>query len=438
MLASIAGTAGVVGAACVAWQVTRTVSSAATAATFIVAGHWIWMRGVVDVRPDPIASAGLWLGAALMVQPPHSTVRGALRLGLAAALPIAGFLVNPKFPVVLTVLGGWFAWSAATISRPDRRLILPACAPPVLTLLVGMAALLRVSPLGDLLLQVARVNAANAEWVRQATFLDDRVSTPLFFRPPASWGVAPVLAFVGLVFVIAIPRTRPRERRGVLFVALLMAAAFVELRWLYPFPRLWPQYFVTWGFSLAVAFGCAPQLVAGSGVAGVGEVQPFRALAEVASVVSAGALLAAHAGEVPVPGKADAYRWEAVSFLQRNLRPGEPVWIRADFHPIGAPDASYYWTSFADVVPSMMRYASSVGDARLHPAIGDADLPFCRVLEGQDGDLRFISYDWEDFRNLPSTRRCLAALRQGNRLCPTPYPPLFYLRPSDGTCEVGR
>jgi hypothetical protein len=436
LLAALAGTAGVVGAACVAAQVTRTLTSAATAATFIVASHWLWMRGVVDARPEPFASMGMWLGAALMLRVPPATMRGALRLGLAMALPVGGFLVSPKFPVVLMVLGAWFAWSAVTIGRAERRLVLVACAPPLFTLAAGVAALARVASPSDLLLYVVRVNTATARWFRDVPVLDDPVSTPLFYCPPLCWGAAPMVAFAGLVYVV-LRRAAHSERRGALFVALVVAAAFVEIRWIYTFPRLWPQYFATWGFALAIAFGCVPQLVVGAQGGDPGGVPARRAIAEIASVLAAGALLATHLDQIPVPGNEDNVRWAAVSFVQRHLRPSEPVWIRADFHPIGAPDASYYWTSFADVVPATMQYAARTGDARLQPAVGDAALPLCRVLAGGEAPLRFVSYAWEDLRYLPDTKGCLAALQAQERICPTPYPPLVYLRAPGGTCDLG-
>jgi hypothetical protein len=263
---------------------------------------------------------------------------------------------------------------------------------------------------------------------------------PLFFCPPLCWGAAPALAFAGLVYGIVRRRRQSDRSHAAVFVALLVAAAFVELRWLHTFPRLWPQYYLTWGFALAIAFGCAPQLI--TELTGPDlEVSLPRALAEVASLLGAGTLLMAHLDQIPAPKQADAERWAAISFVQRNLRPGERVWIRSDYHPIGALDASYYWSAFADVVPAMIKYAAISGDARLRPELGDQSLPLCRTVTGEETSLRFLSYSWEDLLNLPETKGCMHTLQAQNRLCGTPFQTPFerlaYLRSPGGTCDLG-
>src|SRR5258708_6105716 len=161
---------------------------------------------------------------------------------------------------------------------------------------------------------------------------------------------------------------------------VLGAAATIEIRFLYPYPIVWAQYYVMWSLIAACLYGTisaalVPQLP--------GEGMRF-------AVTIAIVLYAIYAVDrsMPLPGGAEG--WPLRSYMQRNLRGNETIWVSAEVHPIGAPDSGYYWFATNDLVPFSIEYARNHPGTPL-PAVDERDLPVCRAERGLQPDLRYVS-----------------------------------------------
>ena len=74
----------------------------------------------------------------------------------------------------------------------------------------------------------------------------------------------------------------------------------------------------------------------------------------------------------------------------------------------GAPDASYYWFGFSDVVPAALEFAKTPRGRTILPPIREEDLPPCRLERGLDSHLRLIGGD--SLASLPIVKACVQRL----------------------------
>jgi hypothetical protein len=197
------------------------------------------------------------------------------------------------------------------------------------------------------------------------------------------------------------------ERRrylALLLVAFVISGA-LELRFLYSYPRLWPQYFVMWGCSLAAAYGVVLSAAP----------RRYRALTIGANVVVVALFVALAFSELRKP--VDQSHWKFKEAIMSSLQPGEGVWLDPSDCPFVAPAGSYYWYAYKDQVPFSIAYAQTSEGRLWLPPLTEADLPPCLMLDAHlHGLLRGAGYvryiDQRNVRNLPQSARCLAALEE--------------------------
>src|SRR5262249_48899449 len=154
---------------------------------------------------------------------------------------------------------------------------------------------------------------------------------------------------------LALPRTRTAwgflDHKAAWLVLALVVLVFVEVRFFYAYPYLWPQHFLMWAFVLSVLYGLLPGAVLAIWRGYVGDLlSGHKAMVDGACIV--GAACAYFLGSLELlPAPSPHPFWRTASYVQSSLRDGEKVWLQPDVHPIGAFDASYYWFSLIDFVP---------------------------------------------------------------------------------------
>jgi hypothetical protein len=240
------------------------------------------------------------------------------------------------------------------------------------------------------------------------------------FCPPVFKGVWPVIAVAAMLLVLWQQRKREDDggpQANIVWVFLaLAAAATLEIRFLYAYPNVWTQYYVMWAFVAGGLYGTTAVALLRTTTS---EWIRFGSTIVIA-------LLAILGVELALPLRTAVTGWPALSYLQRNLRPGETIWVFR--HPIGAPDASYYWFATNDLVPFSLDYAAQHPGQTQLPKIAEHDLPACRAERGLQPDLRFIS-GGEFLHLLPESRACLNRIIASGRAVRTPVPDVWDLHP---------
>jgi hypothetical protein len=391
----------------------------------IMASPWVWLRAVVQVRNDPPALFLFWLGALLLLGGWRSERLRYALAGLGIGLVAVAALWNPKWPLESLVLGVVYLMMLPRAFRRGPRMVALMIVPSAICLAVSLLCIAAEASLGDYLFFTFRFNKVLNDWTAANPYLT-RLTEAAFqggraykFCAPAFKGIWPIVAVVVTLVLIAVPAIRRRlagidVNIHVVFLALA-AAATLEIRFLYAYPNIWMQYYVMWSFIAAGLYG-----MMASALLRLMPRDGMRLAATVAIVA-----VAVIGVEQSMPIRA-ATGWPMLSYLQRNLRHGETVWM--EHHPIGAPDASYYWFATNDLVPCAIDYAARHPGQTPLPAIADGDLPVCRFERGLQPDLRFVSGgNW--VRALPETRRCLDRLVGSGRAVRTPLLDVWDLHP---------
>jgi hypothetical protein len=383
----------------------------------ILGSKGTWDNAIFQVRHEPPVLALFWAGALAVLAPPPRSAGRALVCGVGMGLVAVAFLWAPKWPLETAVIGGLFLyrlWQARARAIPA---LLGAVA-------VAGAAILWLSRLADWRDYVFFVGDFNRNMVDRFAHIPF-ITT--WFRDKPAWtycpspcaGIGPALAFALVLASCAVPQLRGRLTRGQLRLRLLLlllaATSLCEVRFLYPYPYIWSQYFLMWSTLCFLLYGCAlatvwallrdplqvriPDCVQ----LGVG----------VAAVLATMVQLRANIKKYDRP----AY-WAQTSRLQQRLRPGETVWLPPDLHPIGAADASYYWCALNDLIPvALTRPGGWPAGARL-PALGEQDLPPCRLAHGGAGSIRFVA-DVAQLSGLPLTSACWQETERRGRIGPS-------------------
>lgn len=409
VLAAAAGTAA---ALCVAFFASQAAGSEfallPTLAALLARG-WTYDRSVIDVRSEPFTLLLFWGGVLLIVRDEASPRKKALLAGAGAALIGAAALWNPKWPLETAAIAVWYLaylWSTRRRSWLDAALsLLVAASGPA----IALAAALRVAPLRALLFFAYRYPLRYYEWFGSSPLVGATFRFPGPFEYCSAWFrpqvVIPAIALLITVLITGWRSMGERRRHLALLLIALVIAGALELRFLYSYPRLWPQYFVMWACSLAAAYGVALSAAP----------RRYRAwtIGAGASVV---ALFAGFA-VVQLSEPIDQSHWKLQEAVMRALLPGEAVWLDPLDCPFVAPAGSYYWYAYKDQVPFSIAYAQTREGRLWLPPLTEADLPPCRMLDAHlhglprgDGYVRYI--DERNLRNLPQSAQCLAALEK--------------------------
>ena len=413
MLIVCFGVLGVACAATLAFRLTRSVLAPLIVFASLLGTEFTWQRAVSDVRNDPPALFMTWLGALLLLGRWRSATARSLAAGVAMGSVVTAVLWNPKWPVVSLVLGLFYLVRLYEARRSTAQIVY-AVAPPIVigASVLGIAA--SATSLRDYFFFTFQFNQLLNGWFARNPYMTARHFSG---GEPFKWcglpfkGLGPVLAVAMAVAFAGIAskmRLGPAEKRSLVPTLALVLAAVVEIRFIYAYPNLWVQYYLMWSFAVALLYGCvASSLI---DLIGVAAGSRMRLTAEVAAVAIVTSLFfQGIAPRLRGPRGDDEAYWGFNSYVQRQLRPGETVWLDARLHPVGVPDASYYWFALNDLIPFSLDFTRQNAQQTFLPRLTERDLPVCRAMQGTDRWVRYVSGD-EYIDSLPLNRDCLAAM----------------------------
>lgn len=432
LLSGAFGTLAVGAVMLFAWRMTRHPAAPVIAAATLLASSQIWSRGLTDIRAEPPTLALFWWGVVLLSWSPLPTGAQALRAGVGIGLAFFASVWNPKWPVEAGLLGLLYLHLLWTL-RTRPRLLPVAIAPALLLAGLALLPLFTVTTWRDYLffnLQMKRATVGD--------FMENPWIVGFFARVPlwqsASpqhqwWWIAAALAV--LTLALAFRAWRPAERRLVLLALVLVVAALIELRFVYPYPFLWAQYLVMVAACAALVYAMLPgaltSMLASGNLRRTGSVRRLRRILAIGAMAVSVAVaflplsrLAASVGK-DAPPSWTRY-WEAQREMQMSLAADETVFVSPPRHPVAAFDASYYWYNFRESAPSAIRLQREYPE--FLPAIGFEDLPPCRP-----GSARFIEAgDWMPF--LGPVCRCIETGVKAQTLTPAKWLAIFESRAS--------
>jgi hypothetical protein len=394
LLSALAGT---LAALCVAFVAVRASGQAAAAApvlAVLLLPGWMLSRGVLDVRAEPYTLLLFWSGVLLM-----TSRRWVIVKGMGAGLLCAAALWNPKWPIETAVVLGWYL---ATVFRQQWRAAVLSLGAAALAPLLMLAAALHATTLRELIFFAYRYPAAFYEWFRTSPVVQATVQ----FEGPFEYCAEPFQPWIAVLAIVIFAIayfTDPRRRRLAVLPAALVVAGAIEIRFLYSYPRLWPQYFVMWSCSLAALYGVTLAMLA----------RRRPVWLAIGAVVAALGFAAIEFVEIEKP--VDERHWGVKASLLARVHPGDGVWLWPEDCPFPAPAGSYYWYAYHDQVPFSLTYARTPEARPWLPQITEDDLPPCRQLRGlRPGDVFVRLMDERNVRNLPQAKRCLQALIDAN------------------------
>ena len=378
-------------AALLVWRASGRWTAVVIFAGLLLASGHLWRRAFIDVRPEALALALMWLGAVLILIP-----RRAVLSGIGIGCVAMACAINPKWPIVSVVLGVIFL---IDVVRAGWKAFLTSVA---IGTAIAATSIATIAALCDF----RRFVDCTFLFTRFMFAWETRIHTATGFHspPPFQW----LLVAASVALVLFAPRTAFRDARLSRVFALLLGASLLEIRFLYPYRDRGLQYIVVYGIAAAALMALAPQVL----VSIVGRITPRAAIAIPAALTLLAMFDALDA--LPLRRGPDP-RSMQLRELARRLRPGDTVWLPVMAHPIGAADASYYWFGFADVVPPALQFAQTPAGRRSLPPISERDLPPCRVLDGRDPHVRAVTANqkW-----LQEASRCVEELRLRGRLVP--------------------
>jgi hypothetical protein len=288
----------------------------------------MWLRGFADIRPEVFALAFFLAGTAIALRTRKAA--GGVGIGLVAI----SCLWNPKWPVACVAVG--LIW----LSLCDRRL--RGIAAAAATTAAGFLVLRLIVPFDTwwfFNFEVNRVLAravGESQWVLDSFF---KGGVPFLYVPDAfgPWLVVPAALLLIGAFAVS------RNPSHLLPVALL-AAAFVELRFLYPWPGIWAHYYLMWAIAGAAVIASLPSAMTVLMQRAAVRTPLIRTVTLLVNSMLVLLVLAHVVAVAPTRGDAAPY-WVSQEWMRERLRPGERVWVEPTRHPISVKDAHYYWFS---------------------------------------------------------------------------------------------
>jgi len=489
ILASAFGIVALSAAALLAYRAVGNLIAPLITIAVVLASPWIWLRGMVQVRNDPPALCLFWLGALLLLGGWQSEKARFLCAGIGIGLVAIAALWNPKWPLESLVLGIVYLLVVRDAFRSKR--VTLTLLPPIALIAAALLWIRAYASFSDYFFFTFTFNRLLNVWTAANPYLTKLTDAAFqhgrayMFCPPAFKGVWPIAAVMVTIAFLAIPRLRlgttchpeaaegaepkaktPEDAEGsqnsqfqpkprnvnrvptgaanleilrrpppfrrfatpssgslrmtdvntLAALLALAAAATLEIRFLYAYPNVWTQYYVMWGFIAACLYGTA--------AAALIRLLPRDSMRLAATIVIA--TLSIAAVEQAMPLRPSVTGWPMLSYIQRNLRDGETVWLAR--HPIGVPDAGYYWYAAAELVPFAIDYAAAHPHQTPLPPMTEHDLPVCRAAQGLQPDLRFVSGGYF-LEQLPQARACLDRMIAAGRAARTPAPDVWDLHP---------
>jgi hypothetical protein len=419
---AILGSVAVAAAACIVWFASRRASAVILFIALLLANPLLWLRAFADVRADPPSLALWWLGAALILLPAGDGVRRAILGGVGLGLIAHSCLWNPKSPVASALMAGVFLFNLRSDWRRSRGGAIAGLMVALTLTAGGLALTAHYADLRTVFDNVIGLTRALVKWSNHLQAMHVAVTGPAplpwfdcpsMFRPRY---VIPATAFV-LFAVLRAPEAFGNRRLVWTFLALV-PATMIEIRFLYPYPAPWVQYYILWSMAGAAVFAFVPQAV----IALAGS--RFRRLTAAVPIVMAALATLAATNLIPLESAGKDTYWLSFAYLHQRLRPSDRVWTDLARYPLGARDASYYWFGFDSFVPVALEYAQTSEGSRVLPPIREIDLPPCRLERGLEPDLRFLAGETR-YRRLPTVAACFARLRAAGVVVPTPVPTVY-------------
>jgi len=407
-------------AGAIVYRATRSVFASLVTAGTLAGSYWVWHEALTRVRNDPPALALFWLGVALLLARSERPLNRHLLAGAGLGLTVAAALWNPKMPVECLVVGAVYLWKLKDAYRGGGiRHLAAAVAPAIVIIAVAVACIASVTSLGDYVFFTFTYNVFIADVLAERGLRDGL--KPFEHCDAAFKGVWPLLAIAVASLILFVRKVRSRIRSLdfaiYAFVYAIVLAAAIDIRFIFSYPDLAPQYYLMWAIALATLYG----MTAAAALEFVRNEQwTARLQVTTAIVVTVGVIA------VMVWKAASSPSWVPIKYMQKRLRPGETVLVSAELHPIAAYDASYYWFVFDVIVPAAMRHTERDASSPL-PRVRPEDSPICRAERGLEPRLRFVSEAAVDV--LPQTRRCFDRMRAAGRVVRTPVWSVWDLRP---------
>jgi len=385
ILFAIFGTIAMASAATIVWSISKNIWPIAIFIALLLGDPSLWLRAFADVHAEPVALALWWSGSALILLADRPIVRG-IGLGLVAHAS----MWNPKWPLASIVIGiAFLLWE-----RKRRDAILAA----LVVIAAGIAMMAMFADLRLIWSNVYGLTRAMVQWSDRLQAMHESVTGP----PPVPWAWCPEVFWPRFVIPATIVVTVALRNRTVSLLAALVAATLIEIRFLFPYPTPWVQYYILYAMVASAIFALLPQAIAA--------LFP-RVKANAIAIPAAIIAMIPAINLIPLKPSGDAY-WQSFEYLHRQLQPADRIWIDLARHPIGAHDASYYWFGFDSLVPVALQYAHG----------REQDLPPCRLERGLEPNLKFIG---GDFRRLPIVASCFERLRAAGIVTPSPVPGVY-------------
>ena len=409
LLSSFLTALAIFAAALIVWRATGTVWTVITCVALVFAAGSIWRNGLADVRPDSIALAFWWCGAALVLLARRPELRG---FGLGCVFVAA--LVKPQWPLASIAIGIVFLLGVAR----QRRSFVRASAVAVAVAAAGVGATALIADLRMVFFHVFTLTQAIVTTAYSG--VPSRISLlgcPPLFRPP---GI--LLAAAVTVVVLLRVRSAFPERRLVATLLVIAAASFAEIVFIYPHPGVDVRFYAFWSLAAAAVLALLPQSAVALVPVRTALLRSFRAAIPVDVLLLE--LTASLELIQPARTRPDLY-WLSYAWLAARLGPHDTIWAGWRRHPLDARDASYYWFNVQEIVPAALPLAQTPNGRRYLPPLTERDLPPCRIERGLDPNVRFIA---EPLDRLPLAQACFTRLRERGLVTPTPYGDLWLVR----------
>jgi len=418
ILFAIFGGIALAAASAMVWMASKRVDAVILFLALLLIDPSLWLRAFADVHAEAPALALWWLGAALMVISIANERVSAIFSGLGIGLIANACLWNPKWPVTSGVMGMVFLSRIVLHWRRRRADAITAAGIALAAVGVGVALLAALADFRDVAGHVFGLSLALARWSKglQAMHINVTGAGPIIpwvycpplFRPRY---ILPAAALIA-VALFGVPRAVHNRAVTAILLALI-GTTLIEIRFFYPYPMPWVQYYILWSMAGAAILALLPQpIVAFLSLVGSTARRASALIPIVAIVV---AVLAAVMMIPRSSAQPDPY-WRSVAYLRSRLSASDRVWIELARYPIGAKDANYYWFGFDTFVPVALQYART--------PIGEEDLPPCRLERGLEPNLRFVAAAAQ-YRRLPVAAGCFERLRMRGVVLPTPVPNVY-------------
>ncbi|MEA2339831.1 MAG: hypothetical protein QOE82_3838 [Thermoanaerobaculia bacterium] len=421
-LSALFGTIAIAAAAVIVWRASGHAYSAIIFVSLILSRPWLWGRAFTEVRAEP-PSLALWcLGTALVLLPKGEDRRGAMLRGFGVGLVAQACLWNPKWPVASLVVGLIFLFALVRQWRISRGNVAIAVTIAIAVAASGLAVIAVMTDLRSYLGNTFGQTRALVQWSRMYQVTHTA-------NPPIPWQNCPSLfllpnvipATAIVLFGVWSQRRSVRNARLVWSLLAIAAAVLIEIRFVYPYPALWIQYFILWSIVSAAIFALVPQVV----LALLERLAPRSAIMRKPAVVTLTLLaLLLATNLVPLRLNVPDPNTLSTNYLRARLGPGDTVWMDMTRFPLGAHTASYYWFGFHDVVPAALQWAQTADGAQFLPPLRETDLPPCRLERGLEPHLRFIA-SGKHYDRLPVVADCFRRLEARGLIAPTPFADVY-------------